>query len=195
MINQKSRLVISLLGILIITLIIGIKLNYTKEVADSKQTPIKASFSESYLAQTELVKISDLVAEVKISGEKAKLVKTFEVNGEKDSFAAKANTTIKIEAPVTIYDVEILDIIKGVEKSKKIDLIFPNISIDSLNTSIKLGKTYLLYLYKNENYGEKAYSIVSFSQGIYLANNEDVVVNGEYIKLDEYKKNIRSIIE
>ncbi|MCX7924040.1 MAG: hypothetical protein N3B21_18810 [Clostridia bacterium] len=196
--SRKIKLTAVISGILLLTLTaIGVNkftsVSDVKVVASTSQSPINVSMSVPQISMPELLQKSDLVAEVRIDKLKEKTIKTFEVDGEEDSAAKKENKKVIIEAPVIIYEAEVVDIIKGTEESKKIDLVLPDMNISSQKTTIKLENKYLLYLYKNGHYGNKAYSIRNFSKGIYESSNTDeIVVEGETIKLQEYKKKLTS---
>lgn len=86
--------------------------------------------------------------------------------------------------------------IKGDEKNKKIDLVMPDLNIESLNVSFVEGETYLLHLYKNPAYGNKAYSLSTISQGQFrITDSDEIVVNNKTVKLEDYKKNLRKVIK
>ncbi|MDF2822525.1 MAG: hypothetical protein K0R15_2973 [Clostridiales bacterium] len=149
------------------------KLEHTFTSNVSESSKVVLNITEQTYEISELLKMADMVAEVKITKEKERGIRTFEVE--------------KVDAPIIIYEAEIIDYVKGEQKSNKIDLIIPDVTIESF-AGITVDNTYFLYLCKNTYYGDNAYSLLHFSQGTFKINDSnEVLFNSELVKLETLK--------
>jgi hypothetical protein len=128
----------------------------TDEVKD-----VSIKFNENLLSKDQLLSLSDYVVKGKFTKFKEKKMNTSNQKMENgDSF----DFTI----PYNIYNLEVIENLKGTPKSKKIDVIFVGDKPDDIN----LNQEYILFLEKNTINKDKYVSLISYTQGFFEADTD-----------------------
>jgi len=142
----------------------------TKFNLHEPNSKVTISLSEPELSIQNLEELSDIIIIAEVKSVKERTIKTIDTSAaDPESLTSKDNKTVKLKAPVVIYNLKIETLISGNYKFKNVDLVIPDLTMENL-TGLEEGKTYKFYLEKNDFYGENSYNLVSFSQGFEEAN-------------------------
>ena len=136
----------------------------------NKQIPInniQVELSEKKSSDDDLINRSDLIAEIKIIKLKEDIIKTIVCEPEETSEASNTAQKIIAEAPVKIYEAEIVDSLKNVNNNKEIEIIVSSFMVYDQTESFNPGNSYFVFLIKNNKFGKDSYNLTSFSQGTF----------------------------
>lgn len=126
-----------------------------------KSGKINTSFSEEYASDEQLKELSNIIITGTVTKLKEKSIKSIKTSNN--------NKSLTVEVPVSLYDIDVTEKIKGEAAPKKI-----GIAITDTDVNLDIGKQYTLILYKIPGDSELSayYGLVSYSQGFYELNEE-----------------------